>query len=331
MATDVATAPVDRAVVLRTLLLDAVAAQTTALLAEHGVPAILLKGRVTAAWLYARQHPQLRRRRPAGRPGPAGPGRRGAGHDRLPALARRCGRDRVRHQRAGAGRSERDLHRPAPHPARRDRERRAVLGGALGADRADDGRRSDGDRARSGRPDDAPGPARRPERTGRRQGGRRSGAWTGPAAGVELWQEAEGIARSVAAQEAFAAGLRAVESGRVVADRLGLRPPGDVELVLRSWSAPAEALQIQKFIEARRSAAGCVSWPASCGRPRAYMFGRDPAARRSAIALLGARMRRLAGLPSKLSVALWNWNRARRTVRELAPAHLTATRGKELS
>ena len=135
----------------------------------------------------------------------------------------------------------------------------------------------------------------------------------------------------MAAQEAFAAGLRAVESGRPVADRLGLRPPGDVELVLRSWSAPAEALQIQKFIEVetfgrRLRFVARKLWPTT-----AYMFGRDPAARRSAIALHGARMRRLAGLPSKLSVALWNWNRARRTVRELAPAHLTATRGKELS
>lgn len=52
MVRSVGVAGDERAIVMRTLLLDAVAAQATALLNEHGVPAILLKGRVTASWLY---------------------------------------------------------------------------------------------------------------------------------------------------------------------------------------------------------------------------------------------------------------------------------------
>jgi hypothetical protein len=144
----------------------------------------------------------------------------------------------------------------------------------------------------------------------------------------ELWQEARSIARSVGADGAFAAGLRVVEAGRRVADRLELDQPRDIELILRSWSVPAEALQILRVIEAptvvekTRIVARKV-WPTT-----AYMFGRIPSAKGSSARLLAARLRRLGGLPAKFGVALWNWNRARRTARRLPLTHLTSTGGK---
>ena len=134
----------------------------------------------------------------------------------------------------------------------------------------------------------------------------------------QLWREAADIGESIGAQDAMAAGLRAVEAGRAVADRLGLRPPHDVELVLRSWSAPPEALQIQRFIEARTVGrrlrfVGRKLWPTT-----AYMLGRNTDARAGALPLLRARIRRLRGLPGKLTIAVRTWNRARRISRDRA-------------
>jgi hypothetical protein len=309
---------VDRAVVLRTLLLDAVAAKCTTLLFEHGVPSILLKGRVTAAWLYAdsvRSYGDVDLL--------VGPAQR----DRAVEVLATAG---YRHWLEGAAEVEYgpneleligpngsciDLHHTLLGVTASPAQCWAVLSGWTETMTV------------GGRPVRVLQPAARTMHLAlhvaqngpadlRAVSDLERGAAQLPA---ELWREAEQIARSLGAHKAFAAGLHAVESGRRIADRLGLLPPPDVELVLRSWSVPAEALQIQKFIEAgtfgrRLRFVARKLWPTT-----AYMFGRDPAARRSAVSLLGARLRRLVRLPIRLSVALWNWNRARRTVRELTP------------
>lgn len=134
------------------------------------------------------------------------------------------------------------------------------------------------------------------------------------------WREAAELAADLDATQAFASGLRVLEPGRQMADRLRLPAVDDVELVLRSRSASPFALQIQAFVEARSLAerANLVRrklWPT-----RVYMAVTYPETARGPRALLAARLRRLAGLPHKFVVALRAWNDARRTVKSIRRA-----------
>jgi hypothetical protein len=127
------------------------------------------------------------------------------------------------------------------------------------------------------------------------------------------WREAARIARELGAEQAFSAGLRVTEAGRAITSTLGLRPPRDVTLLLRAQSAPAEALQIQQFVElgSMRRRAHLVArklWPTT-----AYMLRRVPEARGGSSALLLARIRRLVELPHKFSVAFRSWSKVRNT------------------
>lgn len=313
----------ERSIVLRTLLLDAVAAQCFALLSEHGVPAILLKGQAIASWLYAdrlREYGDVDLL--------VDPAEREQAVDVLGSIG-------YRHWLAGADAVEFgpneieligpsgvciDLHHTllgvAASPARcwevlsRRTEVMSVGGRALTI--LDSGARTMHlalHVAQNGPID--------------------TKAVADLERGLEqlphsLWREAERIARSIDALEAFSAGLRVTEPGRRLARQLSLTPPRDVELVLRTTSAPPEALQIQKLVEAasmrsRISLIGRKLWPTT-----AYMLGRFPAARASGYSLLAARLRRLAGLPSKFSTALWSWAQARRTARQLCAGHTTS-------
>jgi hypothetical protein len=327
MTLDVAVAPEERAVVLRTLLLDAVAAQCTALLAEHGVPAILLKGRVLASWLY---RGEVRR------------------YGDVDLLVDPVQRDRAvqllgtlgyRHWLEGAAEVEygaNELELVGPNSTCIDLHH-TLLGVTASPARcwAVLSRRTERMTV-GGRAVTVLDPAARTMHLALHV------AQNGPAdvkavADLErglaqvsdaLWVEAADIAHAVCAREAFSAGLHAVPAGRRMAARLGLRETRDVELVLRSWSVPAEALQIQRFIEARTFGrrlrfVGRKLWPTV-----AYMAGRNPMARGGPVPLLGARLRRLVGLPGKVSVALWNWSRARRTVRNATPTDVPTTCGK---
>jgi len=316
-----------RAVVMHTMLLDAVAAQSTALLAAHGVAAILMKGRVTASWLYqdgVRDYGDVDLL--------VDPAQRGRAVEVLGTIGYThwlAGADQVEFgpnevELVGPNRTCIDLHHTllgvAATPARcweilsRRTETMSVGGRTvtvldpvartmhLALHAAQNGpvdTKAVADLER--------GLAQLP---------------------LELWREAATLARSVDAIEAFATGLRVVEPGRDLATGLGLGPPRDIGLVLRSWSAPPEALQIQNFVQAdsvgsRLRFVGRKLWPTS-----AYMVSRFPAARGGGIPLLTARLRRMAGLPNKLGVALWTWNQARHTVRRQHAEDRASTEGK---
>lgn len=317
-----------RAVLLRTLLLDAVAAQATALLKEHEVPAILLKGRVTASWLYPGG---MRNYRDVDLL--INPTQRDLALEVLATIG-------YRHWLEGADEAEygpNETELIGPTGVCIDLHH-TLLGVAGPSTRCWE--------VLSRRTETMPVGGRvvtvlAPE--ARALNLALHAAQNGPAdtkaiTDLELalaqlpygmWQEAERIARSIDATEAFSAGLRVIESGRRVACRLQLAPPRDVSLVLRTRSAPPEALQIQKLVEAdsmrsRFRLIGRKLWPTSV-----YMQGRVPAARSSKRALLAARLRRMAGLPGKFSVALWSWTLAKHSVRQLRAGSLTPLEDKD--
>jgi hypothetical protein len=132
---------------------------------------------------------------------------------------------------------------------------------------------------------------------------------------TSTWREAAAIAESIGAVRAFAAGLRVVPPGVAMAHALALRSRPDVGLVLRTGSAPSEALMIQRFIDApsRRARIGLVLrklWPTA-----AYMAARVPAGRHPVMAVAAARLWRLVGLPGRFRIALRSWREANRIVR----------------
>lgn len=308
-----------RAVVMSTMLLDAVAAQATALLTQHGIPAILLKGQVTAAWLYPNEIRAYRD---------------------VDLLVDPMQRDRAievlgtigyAHWLAGADRIEygsNETELIGPHRTCIDLHHTLLGVGASPArcwqvlsTRTDQ-------MAVGGRVLTILDPAARTMHLAlhaAQNGPVDTKALADLERGLErlpfeFWQEGERIARSIEASEAFSAGLHVSEPGRRLASALGLAPPHDVGLVLRMTSAPREALQIQNLIttDSLGSQARFVVrklWPSSV-----YMLGRFPAAKASSYALLIARLRRLAGLPAKFSVALRSWIQARRTARQLNTA-----------
>jgi hypothetical protein len=316
-----------RAVVMYTLLLDAVAAQSTALLSEHGISAILLKGQVTASWLYPgeiRTYSDVdllvdpaQRDRAIEVLGTIGYAHWLAGADQV-----EYGPNEI--ELIGPSRTCIDLHHTllgvAASPTRcwqvlSARAEQMLVGGRV-LTVLDPAARTmhlalhvaqNGPIDTKALADLERGLDRLPR---------------------ELWQEGERIARSIDAIEAFSAGLHVSEPGRRLADELGLAPPRDVGLVLRMTSAPREALQIQKLVttDSLRSRARLVVrklWPTSV-----YMLGQVPTAGAGGCALLAARLRRMVKLPSKFSVALWSWAQARRTVRQQYAQHVTSVTKK---
>jgi hypothetical protein len=316
-----------RAVVMYTLLLDAMAAQSTALLNEHGVPAILLKGKVTASWLYPEE---IRAYRDVDLL--VDPAQRDRAIEVLGTIGYThwlAGADQVEYgpnetELIGPNKTCIDLHHTllgvTASPARcwqvlSARIQQMPVGGQV-LTVLDPAARTmhlalhvaqNGPIDTKAVADLERGLERLP---------------------FELWQEGERIARSIDAIEAFSAGLHVSASGRRLADELGLAPPRDVGLVLRMTSAPPEALQIQNLVTADslRSQARLVVrklWPTSV-----YMLGRVPPSSDDRYALLVARLRRMAGLPSKLSTALWSWTQARRTARRMYAQHVTSVAKK---
>jgi Uncharacterised nucleotidyltransferase len=71
-----------------------------------------------------------------------------------------------------------------------------------------------------------------------------------------LWEQAVDVARALGAERAFAAGIRLVPVGSLLADRLGLSTELDVELAVRLTGGPQDAL----FFERLRSPSGRRTW-----------------------------------------------------------------------
>lgn len=92
-----------------------------------------------------------------------------------------------------------------------------------------------------------------------------------------LWEDAADVARELDAEPAFAAGLRLVPDGSVLAGRLGLPTSLDVELAVRLTGGPQDAL----FFERLRSGSGRRTWVAGKLRHPVRMGARVPSAVRT--------------------------------------------------
>lgn len=310
------TAQDQRSVVLRTLLLDAVAARATAALAAAGIPAILLKGRAIADWLYAGEV---------------------RGYCDVDLLVDPAQRDRAvqvlgelgyHHWLAGADRVEygpNELELVGPHQVCIDLHH-TLIGMSVDPARcwAALSARTE-QQLVGGRPVTVLDAGARTMHLALHV------AQNGPAdvkavadldrgvaqLGVDLWDDAVALAREVGALDAVAAGLHVSEAGARLARRSELRRPGNVELLLRTSSAPPAALQIQRLVEttglgSRLRMIGRKVWPTV-----SYMAGREPRARAGRLGLLIARLDRLTGLPVKCGVAVSSWLAARRNARRL--------------
>ena len=299
---------------IRTLLLDHAAAEAVSSLAEHRVPAVLLKGAALAAWLYEGET------RPYG------------DVDLLVDPAKRIlaasilSEDGYRHRLEGAAESEIgpfeielvkpggaciDLHHSligvSAGPARcwevlSRRTVPMVVGGAT-VQVLDEPSRAMHLALHVAQN----GPVDLKAVDDLERGLRRLP--------VGLWLQALDVAEQLDAIEAFSGGLRVTETGARMADRLGVDPPRDVALLLRVSSAPQEALQIQNLVAAgslgrRLRLVGRKLWPTT-----AYMRTQLPSGMGSQLDLVVARVTRMVGLPVKFATAFQSWTKARHTAR----------------
>jgi hypothetical protein len=67
---------------------------------------------------------------------------------------------------------------------------------------------------------------------------------------LEVWREAAGLADEIEATEAFAAGLRLVDSGAELAETLGLPPTTRLDWELRQTARPRGRFHLQAFLQA---------------------------------------------------------------------------------
>lgn len=132
--------------------------------------------------------------------------------------------------------------------------------------------------------------------------------------GRPTWQEAAALAEQIGASEAFAAGLRLVPAGQVLADELSLTRRMTVELALRSASAPRDSLFFERLSQAhglRRKAALVAR---KFVPTDATLRANSALARRGRLGLLLARAVRSLSLAIRLGPAFLAWYRARRAV-----------------
>lgn len=318
-----------RAIAMRTLMLDAAAAEAHAHLIERGIDAIVLKGRVWANWLYdgeLREYGDVDLL--------VSPKRRDDAVDALAELG-------YRHWLEGAaaaeyGSNEIELVRPGGPCV----DLHHVLLGVSGdPERAWD--------VLATRTDTMPLAGRTVttlDVTARTMHLALHSAQDGPSnrrsardlelgldrLDLEQWTAAAGLAEAVGAEEAFSSGLRTQEAGRALADLIGLARPHDVGLLIRSTSAPPESLQIEHFMRARTVGArgrlvARKLWPT-----KAYMMGRELGAAGGPTALFTARLRRLVTLPPRFVAAVGGWRTAAREARavdvDAAPTQEGTTR-----
>lgn len=142
------------------------------------------------------------------------------------------------------------------------------------------------------------------------------------------WWAAYLIATQLGAVDAFCAGLVVLPLGRDLIERLGANPRLSTELLLRTSSAPPQALQIEAFRHldgpvARAAFVIRKLWPTA-----AYMALQHPGCTDSRVRLQVARLRRLAGLPALLWRAWRSWSKARRAVRSNQVVHEDGTTKK---
>jgi Uncharacterised nucleotidyltransferase len=138
-------------------------------------------------------------------------------------------------------------------------------------------------------------------------------------AGEQTWREAARLASELHATAAFAAGLRLVPEGRVLAARMELPQERPVEVALRSASAPAQALTFDRLARATgvRERLGIVRH--KLVPPRTFMRSWSALARRGRAGLLLAYGQRLVWLARSAPGGFRVWHRARRDAQRESP------------
>ena len=133
--------------------------------------------------------------------------------------------------------------------------------------------------------------------------------------GADDWRAAAAIAKELGATPAFAAGLRLVPAGAVLAAELSLPQAMTVELAIRATSAPQEALVFVRLSE--RDMRGKLALVARKLFPTAaYLRSSSRLANRGFLGLVAARAWRLVSLLARLGPACSAWWRARRVTTE---------------
>lgn len=125
------------------------------------------------------------------------------------------------------------------------------------------------------------------------------------------WWEAAAIAEELEAGPAFAAGLRLVPAGRVLADELSLTHRTTVELTLRIRSAPQDAI----FFERLAQASGFRTKVALVARKlfptAAYLRANSPATARGPLGLARSAFVHQVSIAVRLAPAFAAWRKAR--------------------
>ena len=129
------------------------------------------------------------------------------------------------------------------------------------------------------------------------------------------WERAAGLADEIGATEAFAAGLRLVPAGEVLAEELALTRRMSVELALRVRSAPQDALFFERLSEASGVRGKAALVARKVVPTSASLRANSKVASRGPMGLLLARMSHPLSLAIRLGPAFVAWYRTRQAVR----------------
>jgi hypothetical protein len=133
----------------------------------------------------------------------------------------------------------------------------------------------------------------------------------------DVWRDAAALAAHLGATADFAAGLRLVEPGARLAERLGL-PVLPVRLVVRlRATGPDTSLGVERFIRARGTRGRIALVAEELVPTPAFMRIWQPVARRGRWGLAAAYLWRPAWLAVKIPQGVWAWVRAYRGERPL--------------
>ena len=134
-----------------------------------------------------------------------------------------------------------------------------------------------------------------------------------------VWREAASVAEEIGAQEAFAAGLRLVPGGVVLADDFALTHRMNVELVLRTRSAPQQAIFFERFLATDVTRAKIALLVRQLFPTAANLRLNSAMARRGSWGILCARAIHPFSVASRLGPSLVAWYKARRMAQAVVP------------
>ena len=129
--------------------------------------------------------------------------------------------------------------------------------------------------------------------------------------GIADWRHAAALAEALGADEAFAAGLRLLPAGEVLADQLLLTRGMSVELAIRARSAPQGAIFLETVADAPSIGRKAALVARKLFPTTAYLHAESTSAGRSHFRLVRAWTSHLGGILRRLGPSLAAWHRAR--------------------